>query len=350
MIERRKFLTGLGLVAVGSMTPGLGRAGMAQPPQPFVSNNNYNFYGGGQPIRGLRVTVDVDEDMVVPDAMSLQLNCSSPADADCVYQQYCIRMNPSWGDDLGFSWEIDNFPTKKYRWDLHQHIGLPCSSGSTEADCHGNLYNLFPPKQTFATYPGVKNDRIPAGFKIITDLIDGPGGSIIGANFTIVDAQGRATTNKPRLPDNYFVRTSTKISGKGMAPNMAFQLDMVGIDNGAKTKLKSGAGTITYEANLPLTPLASMADHADVFHGAGTEEQSNIRYSKLDEGPSRKFVQKFFLAGSQHDDDRTTTNDGPIEGAACPRGQTYNSLSKSCGVGNGRIICNDKAPPLQQPR
>jgi len=349
-MKRGTFVRGVGLVAAGTLSPVLARAGtLATPPGDFASNRNYFIYGGGEPIRKLRVTVHVDQDIVAPGAMSMQLNGNSPALAECVYQQYCTNFTPQ-TETLRIAWSIENFPSTAYRWDLHQHTGLPCNvPNPQEGTCKGNLYNYPLVKVPFTKFSG-PSDRIPAGFKIITDLIDGPGGSIIGANFTIVDAQGRATTNKPRLPDNYFVRTSTKISGKGMAPNMAFQLDMVGIDNGAKTKLQSGAGTITYEANLPLTPLASMADHADVFHGAGTEEQSNIRYSKLDEGPSRKFVQKFFLAGSQHDDDRTTTNNGPIEGAACPRGQTYNSLSKSCGAGNGRIISNDKAPPLQQPR
>ncbi|HXQ16193.1 MAG TPA: hypothetical protein VN814_16360 [Caulobacteraceae bacterium] len=354
MIERRNFLAGLGVVAVGSMAPGFGRAGLARPPEPFVSNRNYFFYGAGQPIHGLHVTIDVDEDIVAPDAMSLQLNCSSPADADCVYQQYCIGMNPSWGDDLGFNWTLENFPSKAFRWKLHQSIGLPCSSGSTEADCHGNLYNLHPPNKTFATYPGVKNDRIPAGFKLRFDLIDGPGGAVIGANYTIVDAQGRSTTNGPRAHDFDYVRTSTKVGPDGVAPILALQLGIVGFANGAHTQLKSGAGRITYESTTPLTPLDGLADHPDVFQGGGTVEQANIRYSKLDAGPARKFVQQFYLAGSQHDDDQTTTYSGPTEGAVCPRGQTYNSLSQSCGVGNGRIITNDRAPPprqsLQQPR
>ena len=93
-------------------------------------------------------------DIVAPGAMSFQLNVSSPANAKCVWQQYCTALDPKWGDSLGIGWSIENFPSKEFRWKLHNDVGLPCNGGTDEATCKGNLYNYPPKKGPFYTAPG----------------------------------------------------------------------------------------------------------------------------------------------------------------------------------------------------
>jgi hypothetical protein len=372
LLLRRDFITRVGLVATaGALAPMLGRAGdasrlegarqmappelgqiddwsdadqarLAPPPHPFVSNHNYFITGDGKPILGLKVTIDVLEDIVAPGAMSFQLNASSPADAKCVYQQYCTALDPKWGDSLGIGWSIENFPSKAFRWKLHSDVGLPCNGGTDEATCKGNLYNYPPKKGPFYTASG-PSDRIPAGYKIKYELMDGPEGAIIGAKYSVVDNHGRETSTGPIAIHKFdFAGTSKLVGPDGVAPNMAFQLNMCGLHGGQHTELQSGGGTITYEATTPLTPMASTASLTNVYQGVSTVESSNLVYSRLLAGPQQKIVQKFGLprtAGQAQQGGRAAGD------TDCPRGQTYNSLAKQCEVGGGRAITYDQAPP-----
>jgi len=339
MMKRGSFVRGVGLVAASSLSPVRAQAGpLAPPPRDFGSNRNYFIYGGGEPIRGLRVTIDVDEDIVAPNAMSMQLNGNSPARANCAYQQYCTNFTPQ-SETLRIAWSIENFPSKKSRWDLHQTIGLPCSNNATtEKSCKGNLFNYPIPKVPFTRFPG-PSDRIPAGFKIIYELMDDANGAIVGATYTVVDNRGKITTSGPQHIHEFKYAGIQKLVGpEGVAPILAFQMNLVGRNGGAHTTLTSGAGRITYEAATTLTPEGSLAGLTGVYRGTpGTVESSNVGYSKLPAGPARKIVQKF---GVPH----------VAAGHSCPAGQTYNPLSKMCENPYNKVLTNDKAPPQKPPR
>lgn len=81
----------------------------------------------------------------------------------------------------------------------------------------------------------------------------------------------------------------------------------------------------------------------------GTVESSNLVYSQLPSGASRQFVQRFARRDHLNDPAGTTATSaaatGPIaNGAACPPGQTFNSLSKGCQSGRGHTVDYDQAP------
>jgi hypothetical protein len=341
MMKRGTFVRGLGLVAASSLSPVVARAGpVALPPQNFSSNNNYFMYGGGKPIRGLRVTIDVDQDIVAPQGMSMQLNCNSPANANSVYQQYVTNFDPNKWATLGIVWIMENFPSQSSRWHLHNTIGFPCNTKKpTQQTCSGNLFN-YPsfPRTPFARFP-VPSNRVPAGFKIIYELVDDAGGAIIGAKYTVVDNRGRKKSTGPHLIHRLKYAGMQRLVGpEGVAPILAFQMNLVGLGSGLHTTLNSGAGRITYEATTTLTAEGSLAGLSSVYQGTpGTAESSNIVYSPLPAGSKRTIVQKFSLPHAF----------GGVgsAGPSCPTGQTYSSLDKKCEIGRGRIIINDKAPP-----
>jgi hypothetical protein len=338
MMKRVTFVRGAGLVAVGSLTPALARAGeIAPPPSDFSSNRNYLMYGGGQPIRGLRVTIDVDKDIVAPGSMSMQLNCNSPANANCVYQQYCTNYGPT-SDKLQIAWSIENFPSKTFRWHLHNTIGLPCSNNATtEAACKGNLFNYPLTKVPFSTF-SAPSDRIPAGFKIIFELFDDAGGAIVGAKYTVVDDQGNhQSSGRQNIHAFTFAGTQKRVGPDGVAPILAFQMNLVGKHGGVHTRLTSGAGRITYEASAPLTPEGSRA--LPGVYQSGTGETSNIAYSRLQAAPRRRIVQRFGVPG--------TPNVGPAA-SLCPIGEVYDPNLQRCE--RARTITHDTPPPRNPPR
>jgi hypothetical protein len=362
MLVRRHLLQTLGLVAATSMVPrtlwaGSGNSGLATPPPEFASNSNYLLYGGGQPIRGLKVTIAIEEDIIAPGAMSLQLNVNSPAVAKCVYQQYCTALDPTWGEHLGIGWSIENFPSTGFRETQHQNIGLPCLAGSTPGHCKGDLYNYPPTKAAFAKFEKYPSDRIPAGFRIIHELIDDPQtGSIVAANYTVVSDTGERFSANPRILGAFKFRgTETLVGHDGVAPNYAFQLNMCGLHGGEHTQLTSGAGSITYEAATPMTAQGQQSALIGAYTGTpGTVETSNLVYSELPVGASLTFVQRFARkghlsntpAGAAATSSSNSSGTGPeSNGSGCPPGQTFNSLTKSCEAGHGRTIDYDQAPP-----
>jgi hypothetical protein len=316
MLKRREFIRGAGLVGAGtllpisslagppiaSMDPGLNglslqdQSTLAPPPAGFLSNHNYFIYGGGQPIRGLKVTIRADEDMVIPTGMGLQLNAVSPPNAACVYQQYIMVIDPKKTSTLTFDWWLENFPSRAYRWELHQRVGLPCGSAPnpTAQTCKGNLFNM---RGLLGAFPG-PNDRIPAGYRMIFELIDDARGAVIGAKYTVADGMGHVKTSKPVMIGAFdFVHTQQTVLPdypQTVAPILAFQMNLVGPGNGAFTRLTSGAGTITYEATTALTaqgkpPVPPQEGSTSTVY---TGETSNVRYAELATGARQRIVQR----------------------------------------------------------
>jgi hypothetical protein len=262
---------------------------LATPPHNFDSNHNYFIYGGGQPIVGLVVTIEVTEDMVAPQGMSMQLNCNSPKTAGCAYQQYVTGFSPN-TPTLAIGASIENFPTKPFRWTLHQNVGLPCGPAPdpTEETCKGDIIaQLF---GKFGVFPGA-NDTVPAGFKIRYDLLSDSDGTITGANYTLTNKHGETKTTGPQMLRSFkFDHTDKPVGPHALAPILAAQMNLVGVSGGRRMNLTSGAGTITYEARTPLTPEGAAPS---TINAVGTEESSNIQYAQLSSSPSTTIVQKF---------------------------------------------------------
>jgi hypothetical protein len=298
MLKRREFVRGSGLVlATSAFTPFAVRAfaQAAAPPPNFSSNRNYFIWGGGQPIVGLVVTVDVTEDMVAPAAMSMQLNCSGMATDDCDYQQYVTNFDPTVSPTLMVQASMENWPSKAFRWHLHESIGLSCGSSPnpTEATCgHGS--DLFNKHWDVGRSSG-PGDRLPAGYKIQYELLSDPAsGAITAATYSLIDNRGGKQSTGPHHIEKYkYSGTNTTLGPQAMAPIYAVQMNLVGKNGGRHTQLTSGAGTIVYEAR---TPLAPQGTRPASLNSSQTAESSNVVYGELNLAASNKIVQTFALA------------------------------------------------------
>ena len=81
------------------------------------------------------------------------------------------------------------------------------------------------------------------------------------------------------------------VSSADLSPIVAFELDIVGYDNGQSTKLSSGSGTITYTAANAMTVANAEPSYCE-FQG-GTLETANTSYGELPTGSNATFVQTF---------------------------------------------------------
>ena len=298
MAKRREFIQSVGAAGIGSLLPigvlagGPGPVALVvPPPKNFSSNHNYFIYAGGNPMTDVVVTVETTEEILALNGMSMQLNCYSPANADCVWQQYVTGFGPTTSSTLSIGASIENFPSKAYRAHLHETIGLH-PKGDIISEHLGH----------FGTFPG-PSDRIPAGYKIKYELLtDQSSGAVIGAQFSVTDEQGRTKSTGPHyLRTLNFDGTSTRVTPSAMAPVLALQMNLVGISGGRYMLLNSGAGTITYEAAVPLTPQGRQPS-TTASQGVFTAERSNVTYGELRNGmlPVRKIVQTFQASPVPH--------------------------------------------------
>jgi hypothetical protein len=81
------------------------------------------------------------------------------------------------------------------------------------------------------------------------------------------------------------------VSVRELSPIVAFELDIVGFDNGQSTTMSTGSGTITYEAEGLLTVVNT--EPACCEFVGGTAETANTVYGQLPTGSAAKFVQTF---------------------------------------------------------
>ncbi len=294
MIGRREFLQGTSWLALQTLSAGGARAAdaapqaeRAPPPDALASNHNYYLYGGGGPIRGLIVTLDVTEEIFAPDGFSIQLNGYGPSGASCVWQQYIVGVSRDPARPLTLEWMIENWPSKE----LHEKLVRTANMKD-----HNDLFNVharaYSPLPTFAAPGG----RLPAGHRIRWELLgdaNDPDGLIIGATFSFTDNRGRAWSSGPRkILDFDYNHTNVRVTREALAALTAFELNIVGFTNGLYVFIESGAGTIAYEASTPMTPQFQQPKTVS-GQGLFTAETSNIRYGQLDAAPSKKVVQTF---------------------------------------------------------
>ena len=278
-LSRRGFVHGAGLMAAGALAPYAADAAndagkepdeLAPPLPNFSSNHNYIIYGGGQPIRGFIVTIEVAEDIDAPTGLNLQLNCHSPAGAS-----------------------NENFPSREYRWVLHNRHGLPCRvPDPTEQTCKGDIFNMH---GVVGFFPRITN-RLPAGAKLIWELIDNGDGAIVGAQYSFVNPQGKKTSTGPQLIKTFKLDGGmANVEADAVAQIYALQMNIVGLNNGAHAQLGSGAGSITYQAAGTLTPLTKEPPDL-AARNTFTAETSNIKYQQVSALPQQMMIQNFRVA------------------------------------------------------
>jgi len=285
------------------------------------------------------VTVDVTEDIVAPTAMSMQLNGSGMATDSCDYQQYVTNFDPTVSPTLMIQASMENWPSKAFRWQLHESIGLSCGSSPnpTEATC-GQGSDLFNKHWNVgrSTGPG---DRLPAGYKIQYELLADPAsGAITAAIYSLIDDQGVKQSSGPHHIEKYkYSGTNTTVGPQAMAPIYAVQMNLAGKNGGRYTRLTSGAGRIVYEAKTPLIARGTLPAG---LNASQTVESSNVVYSEVSAAPSNKIVQNFNLGTAP----ASPADVGPNGAAAnCVSPYSWDPTSQSCAVQTHKVY--DQPPP-----
>jgi hypothetical protein len=294
MIGRRKFVQGAGWLALQALSPGGARAAdpapeaeLKPPADALASNHNYFLFAGGQPIRGLVVTLDVTEEISAPNGFSVQLNGYGPPSAGAVWQQYIVAVSRDASKPLTLDWTIENWPSKELHEKLVRTAGM--KDHNDLFNVHAEVYGPVP------TFP-VPGGRLPAGYRLKWEfLVDAndPDGVVTGAIFSFTDNKGKTWSSGPRkILDFDYNHTKVRVTREALAALTAFEVNIVGRTNGLYTFIESGAGTITYQASTPMTPQFQQPKTVS-DQGTITAEASNVHYGELAGTPGKKFVQTF---------------------------------------------------------
>ncbi|HEY4012938.1 MAG TPA: hypothetical protein VGM06_06355 [Polyangiaceae bacterium] len=251
----------------------------ATPPIPLGSDSNYTLANNNcQPLTGVKVTLNVTQDIVVASAdcggtvtqgtgnagFSMQLNANGPAtgltSSQLNWQQFVIEVNQ----------QVDGF---SQQWANNSKDSAP----------------PIAPNPQFMGAPNVAQTNpltIPAGttftWLLTTDSHD---------NVTQATYEARDNLGTP------YETVSTKMTEP--TPILTLQLDIVGWSDLCEATFQSGAGTITYSAANALTAEAHIPSCA-VSQAFGLEyitgETSTSSYGTLPTGSSTTFTQEFFTS------------------------------------------------------
>jgi hypothetical protein len=222
------------------------------------SNSNYLLTNGNcQNIKDLKVSLEVTQDMfaISPtlggDAgCTMQLNAYNPAGPTTSWMQYVFLIS---GNAINYQVQY---------WD----IAAACACGHALCDCTGPLVNQM------GTLLSLPNNTIPAGYTLQIDLNNDTAGNITGATFSVTDNDGNTHRQTATLDANH------------QFPIVAFEVNVVGPDNGSDSQFSSGAGTITYGiSNGQLCVEGGLPDLCSNSSGSDTPtgETSNAIYGPI---------------------------------------------------------------------
>jgi len=211
----------------------------------------------------LTINIDITEDIICKSSsgstqgFGFQLNCWSPKTRTCAYQQYGIAL---FGNDLIYIVEY---------WDVS----------------NSKLFNLG--AQNLLSLP---NQMLPQGYRLVISLYSDQTGNIALANFSVIDTGGNNVAN---VKQN--ILSISGASAEDMAPIVAFELDLVGPDNGDSVVLSQGAGIISYWApnNLVVFNTQKGPPLQCMNFGGGTKETANSVYGFLPATPNQFLKQGF---------------------------------------------------------
>ena len=227
------------------------------PPSGLGSNSNYILYSNCRSMLGVSISICVTEDIVSNIGFGFQLNAYSPKNKTSAWQQYVIAVLNA----AELTGGVDNWPV----------------SGN-------NIIN-----HSFSLCPLGGANTVPAGHRLTISLHNDANGNITGATYVVIDSAGitqaSVTTQLLSIPG---------VTEADLAPIVAFELNLVGPDNGQSATLSSGAGTITYSASTqrPLTVI-NQEPSSCTESGYITGETANSVYGAMPADPSSSLTQSF---------------------------------------------------------
>jgi hypothetical protein len=268
---------------------------------------NYVFWAGlGNdnrpiPVTGLVIEINIDEPIIVSPTLGtpagspigFQIN-GFPPTADLLQGQVTTGWTPTPGD-LATGWQqygVKMWPgtTRLIAWSQYwppsvlQNANVPAN------------FTLSTPNQKTATLP---NDlTVPAGWRIrfVFNYSTTSPGTITGFSCTVTDSNGASVASDMGIN---FLASQNKLTtgqpvGLGNLDNLvAFQIVLVGFYDSAQAIMTEGGGSMTVQANVPLTVLGPNTYPADSFGSSGTAEGANSTYGLLPACPSKSFTQWF---------------------------------------------------------
>jgi Ricin-type beta-trefoil lectin domain-like len=230
------------------------------------SNSNY-FLSNCNDITGLSVTVNVTQGIVGSDGFGFQVNAYSAKAQYDGGQQYLIYLDPH-SSPAQLYCMVDNW---------------------TESPSLGQIINHIVP---LATLP---SQELPAGYTLKITL-NYSGSAVSGANYIVMDNTGKTIGNQTITLLSLKLVNGNPVTSADLAPIVSFQLNFVDYLNGGITTLSSGAGTLTYNASVPMSILNTEPSCVD--WDFSTVERANSSYGVLPAHANNVFVQTFEKSGA----------------------------------------------------
>lgn len=211
------------------------------PPSVLGSNSNFIIESNCNPITGLNIKFTATKDIVSSVGFSEQINAYSQKGALCAYQQYGFLV-----DNTGeISVFVDNWPV----------------TGN-------NLLNYF--KQIYKLPTPV----FPNGYSVNAYLITDTNGNITEVDYTLYDDKGTTLETAAIL-----LSTISGFQTSYLAPITAFEVNVVGPDNGQSTVFSSIGALLDYKATSQLIATATLPSCTETT--AITAETANDTYGQI---------------------------------------------------------------------
>ena len=249
-----------------------GPATVPAPSGGFRGNVNYFLDDNGNALKGVSVTLNFTIDFVSSaNGYSFQLNGYSTEGTSITteWQQFVIYASPN----------------SKQLW-----ARIDTWSGTQLTDELNRI------DVALATLPDTK---IPASYSLnitLTYTNDGTG-TITGANYSVTDNNGKSLgTASIGIVGQTLRTTNQPATAANLAPLAALTMNIGGDYGGADATLKTGAGTIVYQATNFLGAASSEPSYTDFDDG--TEEDANITFGPLANVTSQTVSQSFSVVPS----------------------------------------------------
>lgn len=229
---------------------------VAPPSEGLGSNFNYFLAANGAAITGASITITFTEALISSsNGFGFQLNCyaqelpGAPSTTPN-WQQYVVFQTPGTDTLYGI---IDNW------------------KGTVPAGTDAQIIN----SETEITTLDAEN-TIPAGAVVNIALAYDESGVVTGVVYTYTPPGGSPVTQTVTLTSLDVYGTSSPITAAYESPIAALTLNIVGDYNGNAGTFTSGAGTIVYEATVPLTVETTEPSYTAFQDGTG--ETANTTY------------------------------------------------------------------------
>ena len=322
------------------------------PSNGLGSNSNYFLNNNCNNLNGVATTIGVSTGIVASAGFGFQLNAYSPQNETCAVQQYVIVVDTSgqmtcivnnwqnassalinnWvalyklpsatlpaGYQCSIALQNDSNGNVTAATYTVRALGVAPARGSalhgywgTDSSQHVNFIGSDGHVHELYIHPGagwVDNDLTNFAKAVVPapgTALDGYWGSDSSQHVNFIGSDGHVhelyihpgagwvdndLTNVVLASVTQTLSAISGVSSADLSPIVAFELDIVGYDNGQSTTLSSGSGTITYTAANAMTVVNAEPSCCE-FDG-GTEETANTAYGELPTGSSTTFVQTF---------------------------------------------------------